>query len=77
MLKMLVGHLTISSLSLFIRFSVQTVSNGDRGNVTRLPCSLEYLRRVDGVIPPRASGDPILEGKALLVFVVVSMSQPA
>ena len=53
--------------SLFICFPAQSVLDGDRKNEPHLPSSLLYSRRVDGVIQPRASKDPFLEGSVLLL----------
>jgi hypothetical protein len=59
---MLVGHLTfISCLSSFGR-PEQPVSDSDRDNEPRLPSSLSYSRRVDGVIQPRGNVGSILQG---------------
>jgi hypothetical protein len=52
---------------LFICFPEQSVSDGDRGNKPLLPSSLLYSRRVDGVIQPRASQSPFLEGNVGLL----------
>ena len=49
----------------FICFPAQSISDRDLGNEPRLPRSLHYSRRVDGVFQPRASSDPFLEGKVL------------
>jgi hypothetical protein len=44
-------------------FPAQSISDGDRENVPHLLSSLPYSRRVDGVIQPRSSIGPFLEGK--------------
>jgi hypothetical protein len=52
---------------LFICFPAQSVSDGDRRNEPHLPSSLLYSRRVDGVLQPRVSKEPFLEGNVLLL----------
>lgn len=44
-------------------FLAQSISDGDGKNVPHLLSSLPYSRRVDGVIQPRSSIGPFLEGK--------------
>ena len=48
------------TLSFLIYFPAQSGPSDDRGNTPLLPCA-------DGVIRPRASGDPFLEGEVLFV----------
>jgi hypothetical protein len=50
--------------------------HGDGGNTPHFPSSLLYSRRVDGVIQPRASSDPFLEGEKYIYF-AMDVSQPA
>jgi hypothetical protein len=61
----------LSLRRLFICFPGQSVSDGNRRNEPHLP--ILYSRRVDGVIHPRPSKDPFLEGNVLLLE-VASMS---
>ena len=49
----------------FIHFLAQLISDRDLENKPRLPSSLHYSRRVDGVIQPRTSSGSFLEGKVL------------
>jgi hypothetical protein len=51
----------------FIYFPAQSSPSDYRENTPHLPSSLPYSCGVDGVIRPRAGGDPFLEGEVLFV----------
>lgn len=61
----MVCHHTFIRDLFFIRFPAQLISDRDLENKHRLPSSLHYSRRVDGVIQPRTSSGSLLEGKVL------------
>ena len=61
--RTMVGYHALSISSLYICFSAQSVFSMDGSNALQFPSSLLYSRRVEGVIQPRASSGPLLEGK--------------
>ena len=64
---MQVGNRALFTLSFFIYFPAQSSPSDYRGNTPHLPNSLPYSCNADGVIHPRAGGDPFLKGEVLFV----------
>lgn len=62
-----VGHRALFTLSFFICFPAQPGPSGDSGNTPHLPSSSLDSCGADGIIHPRASGDPFLKGEVLFV----------
>jgi hypothetical protein len=52
-------------VSFFICFPAPSIPDSDSGNEHQLPRSLRSSHLIDGVIQPRTSSDPFLEGKVL------------
>jgi hypothetical protein len=65
--RMQVGHRDLFTLSFFIYFPAQSGPSDDRGDTPHLPSSSLYSCGADGIIHPRASGDPFLKGEVLFV----------
>jgi hypothetical protein len=73
----MVGYHAFFTLSLLTYFPAYSVSHGGGKNEPRLPSSLLYSRRIEGVIQPRTSKDPFLEGKIHLLEVASNKPQLA
>ena len=62
-----VGHRALFTLSFFICFPAHPGPGSDSGNTSHLPNSLLESCGADGIIYPRASSDPLLEGEVFSV----------